>query len=220
MLDTLLSVLAPHLCCSCGAIGAPLCLYCKYNINKTHKRECVLCGAPSLAGICMLHHAFFDYAWVVGARSGGLQRLVGSLKFLYMRAAVGSLVELLDGCLPPLPNGCVLVPIPTIRPHIRQRGYDHMVLIARALGRRRRVPVVQLLARRHNAVQHTSGRQDRLKQAGTAFRVCGVVRPGVTYVLVDDVVTTGATLCEAARALRRAGATTVWVVAVAKQSLD
>jgi ComF family protein len=168
----------------------------------------------------MLHHAFFDFAWVVGERAGGLQRLIGGLKFLYMRATAGALADLLDSSLPPLPRGCVLVPIPTIRPHIRQRGYDHMLLIARRLSKRRRTPVAKLLCRRHAAVQHESNRRDRLRQAMTAFEVCGRVESGITYVILDDVVTTGATVCEAARELREAGAKAVWVVALAKQTLD
>jgi len=44
--------------------------------------------------------------------------------------------------------------------------------------------------------------------------------PGRTYIILDDIVTTGATVSEAARVLREAGATSVWVVAVAKQTLD
>lgn len=220
MLDTLLSLLAPHLCSSCGAAGTPLCGYCKYNINKSHKRQCLLCECLSLEGVCMLHHAFFDFAWIVGERFGGLQRLIGGLKFLYMKSAAQSVAELLDLSLPSLPRNCVLVPIPTIRRHIRQRGYDHLLLMARALSRRRGVPYAQLLRRRHSAVQHESSRRDRLRQARSAFELNGRVVPDRRYIILDDIVTTGATVSEAARVLREAGATSVWVVAVAKQTLD
>lgn len=168
----------------------------------------------------MSHHAFFDFAWTLGRRSGVLQRLIGSFKFQYQRRGAVELAALVDSAAPPFPDGAVILPIPTATPHVRQRGYDHCLLLSRRIARLRHLPVQHLLARTHNAVQHKSNRRQRLKQAQTAFKMAGRVDPATTYILFDDIVTTGATLNQAARVLKEAGARHVWVIAIARQPLD
>ncbi|HEY8992840.1 MAG TPA: hypothetical protein VIM37_03260 [Candidatus Microsaccharimonas sp.] len=116
--------------------------------------------------------------------------------------------------------GSIFVPIPTTPAHIRERGYDHMLLIAEGLGRLRSLPVEQLLKRDNVLIQHKAGRKQRLIQASTAFRVEGVIDPEAVYILLDDVVTTGATIIEASLLLRQAGATTIWVATTSRQPLD
>lgn len=220
MIETLLSTLAPHLCSSCGVVGQLLCDNCKSNIISQWRPICVLCGKLSRGGVCMSHHAFFDFAWILGRRSGVLQCLIGSFKFQHQRAGALLLAGMLHVAIPTLPAFVVVVPIPTSRPHIRQRGYDHCLLLAKRFGRLRRIPVRPILFRRHDAVQHKSSRQQRLAQARTAFMIDGTLDPAVTYILFDDIVTTGATLNQAARVMKEAGAQTVWVVAIARQPLD
>jgi ComF family protein len=182
--------------------------------------DCVLCEKPSITGVCTDHKVAFNQAWIVGFRSGALQRLIGGFKFRNMKAASGDLAELLHRRLPPLPRHTILVPIPTTPAHIRERGYDHMLLIARALGRMRHLPVHQVLKRDNILIQHHANRQQRLQQASTAFRIEGVIDPRATYIVLDDVVTTGATIAQAALLLQNAGATTIWVAATSRQPLD
>jgi ComF family protein len=220
ILDSLLSVVAPHLCSGCGQIGGTFCNNCKYDISIEPFSGCILCDKPSPSGVCDEHKVAFNQAWAVGIRSGPLQRLIGGFKFRNMKAASGDLADLLDKILPRLPDSTVFIPIPTTPAHIRERGYDHMLLIAEALGRLRRLPVQQLLRRDNVLIQHRASRQERLLQAVTAFRIEGVVDPEATYILLDDVVTTGATITQAALLLRRAGATTIWVATTSRQPLD
>jgi ComF family protein len=220
IVDTLLSVVAPHLCSGCGRIGGAFCDNCKYDISVEPFSNCLLCEKPSSSGVCDEHKVAFNQAWAVGARSGALQRLIGSFKFRNMKAASVDLADLLHRVLPPLPAGSIFVPIPTTPAHIRERGYDHMLLIAEALGRRRSLPVQQVLKRDNVLIQHRASRKERLVQASTAFRVEGFIDPDATYILLDDVVTTGATIIEASLLLRHAGATTIWVATTSRQPLD
>ena len=220
ILDSLLSVVAPHLCSGCGRIGGTFCDNCKYDIIIEPFSGCLLCEKPSSTGVCVEHKVAFNQAWAVGLRSGPLQRLIGGFKFRNMKTASIDLADLLHKMLPPLPLSTVYVPIPTTPAHIRERGYDHMLLIAGQLGRVRNHPVQQLLKRNNTLIQHLAGRKARLVQATTAFRVEGAVDPKATYILLDDVVTTGATITQAALLLRRAGATTVWVAVTSRQPLD
>ena len=104
--------------------------------------------------------------------------------------------------------------------HVRQRGYDHTLLLARQLAKDRTLSVERPLRRYTTAVQRGANRKTREKQASEAFEVRGALTGDVPYLLVDDVVTTGATLIHATRAMKAAGATTVWAVAAARQPLD
>jgi ComF family protein len=220
MIERLLSVVAPHLCSHCGHIGVPFCENCKKNIIAQEFSVCVLCGRANPEGICTHHKADFNQAWVVGFRDGALQRLIGNFKFRNMKAASVELADLMHRRLPTLPADAVLVPIPTTPAHIRERGYDHMLLIARQLARLRRVPVMQVLVRGNTLTQHRANRRQRIKQVKTAFSVRGPLSPDLTYIILDDVVTTGSTIVQAATLLRGAGATKVWVAVTSRQPLD
>jgi ComF family protein len=220
MIDKLLSVVAPHLCSGCGKIGTTFCDRCKYDIKEMPFPGCLLCGRASEEGICTGHQTAYSKAWIVGERQGGLQRLIGGFKFQNMKASGRSLAELLDERLPLLPAGTVVVPIPTAPAHVRERGYDHMFLVARYFALLRRLPLSQVVGRSNMATQHHSNRRTRLTQAQSAFRVVGEISAGASYLLLDDVVTTGSTIAEASRVLKEAGANTIWVGAIARQPLD
>jgi len=220
MIDKMLSVVAPHLCSRCGKVGSLLCDSCKYDIMKSSFVGCIVCGAPTAVGICQRHHISYQRAWVVGERKAVLQRLIGNYKFQNMKAAAETLADLLDERLPDLPIDTVIVPIPTASSHIRERGYDHLLLIAKYLALKRGVSIERLLGRANTATQHHANREKRIEQAQSAFRITGEVKPDQTYLLVDDVVTTGSTIDQASRLLAEAGARTIWVAAVARQPLD
>ena len=220
MIDALLSMVAPHLCSGCSQIGSTFCDNCKYNISEEPFSGCILCQKPHPFGVCDDHNSSYNQAFVVGERSGALQQLIGGFKFKNMKAASVALADLLDARLPPLPTDSVIVSIPTSPAHIRERGYDHMSLIAKRLGTLRRVTVSKVLVRDNTLTQHHANRKDRIEQAKSAFRVNQPLSADLTYIIVDDVVTTGATIEQAARQLRAAGATNVWVAAIARQPLD
>jgi len=95
-----------------------------------------------------------------------------------------------------------------------------MALIARRLGVLRKVAVLKVLVRDNTLTQHHANRKDRIEQAKSAFRVDKTLDPDLTYIVVDDIVTTGATIEQAAKQLRARGATNIWVAAIARQPLD
>lgn len=179
------------------------------------------CAAPAgVSGVCGRCKPAYGRAWCVGERSGALQKLIDAYKFSNARAASKVLAGLLDDILPVLPPDTVVVPVPTVSSHIRQRGYDHTELICRELAGRRRLSLGRHLERRGKARQRGASRAERERQAREAFS-CHAELPGDRpYLLVDDIVTTGATMKYAATALREAGAKEVWAAAVARQTLD
>lgn len=108
--------------------------------------------------------------------------------------------------------------VPTARAHIRQLGYDHATSLAKEIARLQRVPYAPLLQRSKQAVQHQSSRQARLRQVRELFTASGPMPREV--LLVDDVLTTGATLEAAARVLKAAGAQRVYGAVIVRQPLD
>jgi ComF family protein len=118
-------------------------------------------------------------------------------------------------------GGEVLVPVPVHAARLRQRGFDQAELLARGVGRALNLPVATALERAaKTAAQHSLGRRARAANVGGAF----VVKPAVSaqvkgrwVVLVDDVVTTGATLSGCAEALYAAGASAVSGLALARE---
>lgn len=147
---------------------------------------------------------------------GYAKRLVWKLKFDGARAAAEVAADLM--CVRcSIPAGAIIVPVPTATGRVRQRGYDQARLLARLLAIRTQTPEAPVLIRLGQRQQHGASRAQRLAQLQGAFRA---VRPGqirrAHIVLVDDVITTGATLEEAARVLRAAGAKRVSAVVFAQ----
>ncbi|OIP85563.1 hypothetical protein COV88_03150 [Candidatus Saccharibacteria bacterium CG11_big_fil_rev_8_21_14_0_20_41_19] len=221
MIDKALSLIAPHHCCGCDKIGCLLCGDCKYNITSEPKMVCVACDRPTGAmWLCSSCRMPYERAWVVGERSGILQRLVGLYKFERAKAAYRSLGNLLVGVLPELPPETIIVPVPTTSSRIRERGYDHMLLIAKYVARARGLKCQQLVQRQTNTKQRQASAKTRIAQAKMAFVVNEKLDPTIPYLLIDDVITTGATIRYAVKALRDAGAKHVWVAVIARQTLD
>jgi predicted amidophosphoribosyltransferase len=122
----------------------------------------------------------------------------------------GAMVERLR---PPTTTLDVVTWAPTTPAHRRARGFDHAELLARAVGRRAGLPVRALLTRLPGPPQTGARREER--KVGPRFRA----RPDAIHrsiLLVDDIVTTGATLTASAAALRRGGAATVTGLAAAR----
>lgn len=221
MLDKVLSIIAPHHCCGCDKIGSLLCDNCKYNISAEASLFCVVCNRPTTRmWLCNDCSVPYERAWAVGERADVLQRLIGLYKFERARAAYVPLGDLLLNVLPDLPPETIIVPVPTVWSHIRERGYDHTLLIARYVAKARGLSCRQLVERQNIDKQRQANALQRLAQAKRAFVVTQDIDSDVPYLLIDDVMTTGATMKYAAKALRKAGAKHVWVAIIARQTLD
>jgi competence protein ComFC len=220
MIDSLLSLVSPHLCYACGTIGALRCDNCKYDITSEGASQCFICKSENKRnGSCANCPAAFTHSWIVGEREGVLKKLVNDYKFENVKAAHKDLAELLSASIGQLPSNTVVVAVPTIASHIRQRGYDHAALLAKSFARQQGLKYKALLARTDNTVQRGASRQLRDTQARTAFKASSV-QSSSPYLVIDDIVTTGATLEHASRALLGAGAREVWAAAICAQPLD
>jgi ComF family protein len=120
----------------------------------------------------------------------------------------------LEEALPGYMPGFTIVNVPTTNRHIRTRGFDHSQRTASYLAKQTDLPHQTLLARTNNSVQVGKSRAERLESIKGSFRAA--TAPPKKILLVDDVITTGATLSECARVLKKAGARHVYAVVLAK----
>ena len=163
----------------------------------------------------------FFWLGVVGWREGALAKVIKDFKYESVRAAGEVLAELMDARLPRdlakvageaegeadiVGSEVVVVPLPTIGRHVRERGLDHTLMIAKKLARRRGWKCERLLGRATDTVQVGTKAAERREQAAQTYEVRGKVEVEKIYLLVDDVWTTGATMLAAEKVLREAGA--------------
>ena len=215
----LLDLLCPHTCRGCGCLGAVLCGCCKNNLMNATLRVCPLCqkvlanaeksGATWRDYNCEDCQLPLDALFVGGWREGVLAKLVKEYKYQAVRAAGEVLVEILDKVIPELPVDTIVVPLPTIGRHVRERGLDHTLLLAKKLARSRGWKYQQILRRAEDTVQVGTKAAERQEQAKRAYEVARMVDNEVTYLLLDDVWTTGASMLAAVDRLRQAGAKSV-----------
>lgn len=223
MFDKILQIIAPHYCCGCGSVGIILCSNCKHNIVLESSDTCILCQLPARNGICATCKLRTSYsrAWFVGRRDGVLQAVIDDYKFERKRAIHSTLADLLDSQVPVLPKDTIVVSITTASPHIRQRGYDHCHLVAKKFAQLRGLTYrPATLYRTHNKTQRGKSKRERKQQARQAFAIGEKIATNRPYVIIDDIMTTGATLQAAANLLHLAGVKDVSIAVVARQTLD
>ena len=222
MIDYILSNLAPHHCLGCSKTGHILCESCKYDIVDSAESVCLVCHRPTMGNwLCSdcAKHVPYERAWAVAEREDPLKSVIDAYKFQRAREAYKALGDLLIWRLPTLPKDTIIVPIPTTPSRRRRRGYDHMTLVAKYIAKKLRLSYDDILYHQTNNQQRGASAELRAQQAKYAFVAKKEIDPSKVYLLIDDVVTTGATIKYASKCLRSAGAKHVWVAVVARQVL-
>lgn len=220
---SLLDLLAPHSCRGCGRMGEVFCNCCKNDIILNRKNYCPNCKRLNLTGQCPKCHSL-PPTFIVGERDSILGDLIHNYKYNSTRALAKPLAELLNQTLPAIDGKTSIIPLPTITPHIRSRGFDHTYKIAKTLAKLRGkdYTVEKILFRAENTVQVGSDKKTRLKQATEAYKINEKfdINPTTTYLLFDDVWTTGASMKSAIKKLQQAGAKKIIVAILALSRLN
>ena len=224
--DGLSRVLWPPRCVVCmdpGHAGRDLCRAC-FDVLPWLGRACRLCALPlpaghtdALCGACLQQppplaacHAAFLYAMP-------LDRLLPRLKFHDDLAVAHVLSALMVEAFTDLPRPDAVVPVPLHHARLRRRGYDQALELARPLARSLGLPFRRDLLRRvrQTGAQSRLDKRHRRRNLAGAFVAEALQALPRHVVLVDDVMTTGATLHAAAAALHLAGVERVdaWVCA-------
>ena len=204
----LLDLLAPHSCRGCGLIGSPLCDRCKKYILSSHHDFCPNCKKSKISDDC-LNCPNLPPTYIGGERSGLLGDIIHEYKYNSIRALSKPLAEIMYQALPiSLHNQqSRIVPLPTIGKHIRSRGFDHILSISKHLSKLTGIPIAKILQRAKDTVQVGTNQKTRQSQASKAYRATiEPLDPHITYILFDDVWTTGASMQACTKILRQAGA--------------
>jgi ComF family protein len=157
----------------------------------------------------------FDAAYSFGAYEGVLRELIHLYKYGRVKTLAWPLSGLLAQALPRDEAFDATVPVPLYWRRRLQRGFNQAELLARGLSRRTGIPVARALSRlRPTPAQAGLSNSARRQNVSQAFRARGV--QGKRILLIDDVMTTGATAASCAAALKQAGARRVSLLTVAR----
>lgn len=207
-------MLCPLPCLGCGSIEAVVCQCCKNNIIEDYINYCPNCKRI-LGATAKCKHCNLPITYTIGWRDELIGKLVHDLKYNSVRQISEEIAEILDAILPAFDENIHIVPLPTIKKHIRERGLDHTLIVAKKLAKRRGWSVDRVLTRRQNTVQVGADEKTRKLQAREAYELMGKIDGKITYLLLDDVWTTGASMRAAIKELRKAGATKIVIVVLA-----
>lgn len=231
-----LHAVLPVECAACGATLADdpvpfFCRTCWASIKPLAPPSCPRCGLPFASEVALAHSPShrclscrrrppaFTQAWSCYAFEPPLQQAVHLFKYRGKVVLAAALGRLLRQAWPCTPEVDVLMPVPLHPSRLRAREYNQALLLADEANRDLCIPLVydNLVRVRATPPQTELSRTERLANLRRSF---AVRRPedvaGKRVLLVDDVMTTGTTFNECAKALRKAGAADVYAVALAR----
>ncbi len=229
--NALLDVILPPICHICHSFipqagNLHICPSCRDRLPLVSSPLCSLCGIPFAGtggdhrcGSCLTHPPHFDSARAHFLYEGAIRDLIHSFKYnrlthLRYPLALLTLEGMSEFCDPHL-----IVPVPLHRSRLRQRGFNQAVLLGRVLSRRLSLPMLPdaLVRTRQTEPQIELSAAERRVNVKGAF---SVKRPdhvaGKRILLLDDVMTTGSTMDECAKELKKAGAEVVIATAIAR----
>lgn len=234
LIDPLTSLLYPQFCGACGQLvekmsdGAVcgacwslarmfgpsdlLCAKCGAFLVESHITTDVFCGR------CTDH--FYDRARAVGHYTGALSAAVLHLKRVpHISGAVARLITAAADRFS-LPEPFVVMPVPLSKRRFTERGFNQAALLAKAVSRHTVQTFDQhTLVRKHDTPMHRAA-MDRKAREATVKNVFEVVRPnlvaGKVILLIDDLMTSGSTVSQCAKVLKKSGAAKVYVLTLAR----
>lgn len=217
----LLAGLLPQSCLLCGADAEdPLCPACRADLPRLPAARCPRCGEPTAhgehCGRCLHRPPHFDAAHAAFRYEFPLDRLIQALKYGHQLALAAWFGQRLAEVLP-AGDWAGIVPLPLHPGKLRERGFNQAAEIARSLAGALRVPLCAdcLRRSRETAPQAGLALRERAANVRGAFE-CARDLAGRHFLLIDDVMTSGATLDEAARTLKLHGAGRVDAAVVAR----
>jgi predicted amidophosphoribosyltransferase len=196
--------LVPPLCAACGRVCRPEAVLCNRCGRRLARAEPFLSSGP--AGL--------DKAWSSAPYEGVARDLVAALKFRHLLPVADLMAERIEWLAPAHMLSGTIVPVPPAPARLRRRGFDPAGELAGALAERLEAPLACCLERRGRGRQ--AGRR-RAERIGHPPRIHATGAAPRSALLVDDVLTTGATLTACARALRAAGSSRVVAVTFSRR---
>ncbi len=221
IIDKAIGLLAPQICLGCGTEGSVLCNDCIELYHEPVQPRCAGCHSLSEDfRVCAACRKWLPLQriYISGNFEGVSEQLVKSLKFEQKRQSTEPMSKIMSKLLDEITPDTILCPVPTAPKRVRERGFDHAQLISDGLGSLTSLRSKKLLRRRSNSRQLGSSRKQRIIQVLNEFEPIDQSEIlGKKILLVDDVMTTGATLSAVAQILKKAGAEQVSAIIFAQK---
>lgn len=212
-----LDLIFPKKCFGCGRDGEFLCGQC-FNSLDFPEIRCFICRKGG-AGFCAQCASFFGLEnlcvfWAADYRNNAIKKIIRTFKYRQAGALAETLGEILSQRTEKLfiknsAGASLIIPVPLAPKRQRERGFNQAALLGRYFAQKNGLAFDSeiLLKIKNTAPQvGTAGRGERLENLKESFAVSDFKKiQGKTVILVDDVLTTGATIMECARALQKAG---------------
>jgi ComF family protein len=227
----LIDYLFPKTCINCGKNGAYFCSECINFASLDRERICPVCEKYSIGGLthpaCTTDKSLDGFTSVF-AYKGIIKKGIGKLKYKFVSVIGSELVELFLSSLGEdksfvkfcYQSKVILVPVPLHPIRERWRGFSQTKLLGKLVADNLGIEMVDLLVRIKNTKPQVGlGENDRKKNIEGAFVInpkFQILNFEFQIVLFDDVWTSGSTLKEAARTLKKAGAKNVWGLTLAR----
>jgi ComF family protein len=237
-LTALIDILFPPLCHVCssyvpGKEEIHLCVACREKVAPIHSPLCPVCGVPFAVedgidhpcGPCLTARPPFTRARSASRFEGTVQELVHRFKYgkkIHLARPLGLLTARALVDFSKEAGSDFIVPVPLHRKRLRERGFNQSQLLGRVLAKQWSIPLSVNNLRRVRWTEPQVGlpASERERNVRGAFAVADYARfREKRLLLVDDVYTTGSTVEECARTLKRAGASEVCVITVARAIL-
>lgn len=234
--DIFLSIFFPRLCLSCNRPGKYFCPRCVESLERIEHQICPICAHPAIGGAthpgCSRPYGV-DGLICVFRYTGAIQKGIKLLKYRRVRDVANELGELVITELHQYATGQfahvnriieserpVIIPIPLHWLRQRVRWYNQSELLAREFATAFHLEVRNdiLFRSRHTSSQAGRLKKDRMQNIKDAFEINkhSHIKLPSSIIIIDDVWTTGATMREAGKILKRAGVKTVWGMTVAR----
>ena len=213
----------PPVCAGCGAAGARWCGDCHLQAPRVSDKICPVCGDSrrdgQLCNDCRQKPPAYDTARAWGLHDGPVRRALHQLKYKGDMSLGESLArEMIPMVERQGKHPQIVVPVPLGTARLQERGYNQAALLARpvalALGLPFQPKTLQRIRETRSQVGLT--RPQRQQNMEGAFLARAALVQEKDVLLVDDVMTTGATMNAAAKALKEAGANHVWAISFAR----
>lgn len=233
--ESLLALVVPHTCQLCGKTNDNyLCQDCMDGINFIFEGICTVCGVPFISkaspshvcSSCIKKRPKFTLARSICVYEGVLMDAVHKLKY-HGHTSIAKPFGMLMAERVFLDKNAdksattydIVAPVPLHKTRLKERGFNQSLLLAREIAKKHKIQLdfLNLYRRRYTEPQINLKGDERLKNVKGAF---GVKSPNVfkgkTVLLVDDVYTTGATVTECAKVLKKSGAKGVYILTLAR----
>lgn len=232
----ILEILFPRYCVNCKKYGDFVCPDCFSRLSFDTKNICLVCGKPSFDGLS--HPNCIGRITISGSftgvvYNGVVKKLLYQFKYKPYVYGLGSFISDLlyesiiqneEFARQTTSGKWILIPIPLSSSKLKKRGYNQSEILAKNLAKKFDFPVYNLLERvKETKSQFNLSKKERKENMTGAFALNSKLLihnselKNANIFLIDDVLTTGTTLSEAAKVLKKAGAKSVWGIAFARE---